>query len=169
MIKVGIIGGSGYTAGELIRILMFHPNATLDFVYSTTRPNTPLSDTHQDLLGSTNLNFTDENSIEKNKYPQSKIIVDKDGYGGLNLAVEISKELLKKNSAFNGDVLDHPDLYFSFPSFASLKDKENIYAEWLSFVKQHPFSDLQKWSNFIGNSTSQGSIKVPEIDRKSIV
>jgi N-acetyl-gamma-glutamyl-phosphate reductase len=35
MINVGIIGGSGYTAGELIRILMFHPNAKLDFVYST--------------------------------------------------------------------------------------------------------------------------------------
>jgi N-acetyl-gamma-glutamyl-phosphate reductase len=36
MINVGIIGGSGYTAGELIRILMFQRNAKLDFVYSTT-------------------------------------------------------------------------------------------------------------------------------------
>jgi N-acetyl-gamma-glutamyl-phosphate reductase len=41
MINVGIIGGSGYTAGELIRILMFHPNAKL--VYSTTNAGKPLS------------------------------------------------------------------------------------------------------------------------------
>ena len=117
------------------------------------------------ILGQDHIKKKIYSSIEKNKYPQSKIIVDKDGYGGLNLAVEISKELLKKNSSFNGDVLDHPDLYFSFPSFASLKDKENVYAEWLSFVKQYPFSDFQKWSNYIGNTTSQGSIKVPEIDK----
>ena len=51
MIKVGIIGGSGYTAGELIRILMFHPNATLDFVYSTTNAGKPLSFAHHDLMG----------------------------------------------------------------------------------------------------------------------
>lgn len=36
MINVGIIGGSGYTAGELIRILMYHPKVNIDFVYSTT-------------------------------------------------------------------------------------------------------------------------------------
>jgi N-acetyl-gamma-glutamyl-phosphate reductase len=35
MISIGIIGGSGYTAGELIRILMFHPHAKLDFVHTT--------------------------------------------------------------------------------------------------------------------------------------
>ena len=67
------------------------------------------------ILGQAHIKKKIYNSIEKNKYPQSKIIVDKDGYGGLNLAVEISKELLKKNSSFNGDVLYHPDLYFSFP------------------------------------------------------
>lgn len=59
MIKVGIIGGSGYTAGELIRILMFHPNAQLDFVYSTTNAGKPLSVAHHDLLGDIEMNFTD--------------------------------------------------------------------------------------------------------------
>ena len=103
-------------------------------------------------------------SIKKNTYPQSKIIIDKDGYGGLNLAIEIARGLLE-SSSFSGDVLDHPDLYFSFPSFASLKDNENIYNEWLGFVRQHPFSDFQKWSSFVGNTTSQGSIKVSEVDK----
>lgn len=59
MISIGIIGGSGYTAGELIRILMFHPNAKIDFVYSTTNAGKPLSVAHHDLLGDIEMNFTD--------------------------------------------------------------------------------------------------------------
>jgi N-acetyl-gamma-glutamyl-phosphate reductase len=58
MINVGIIGGSGYTAGELIRILMFHPDATINFVYSTTNAGKPVSVAHQDLLGDIEMNFT---------------------------------------------------------------------------------------------------------------
>ena len=49
MKKVGIIGGSGYTGGELIRLVLHHPTLELDFVYSTTRPGTPMHDTHRDL------------------------------------------------------------------------------------------------------------------------
>ncbi len=60
MINIGIIGGSGYTAGELIRILMFHPNAKLDFVYSTTNAGKPLAVAHHDLLGDIEMNFTDK-------------------------------------------------------------------------------------------------------------
>ncbi|PKH68399.1 N-acetyl-gamma-glutamyl-phosphate reductase [Flavobacterium sp. ALD4] len=59
MINVGIIGGSGYTAGELIRILMFHPSAKLDFVYSTTNAGKQLSVAHHDLMGDIEMNFTD--------------------------------------------------------------------------------------------------------------
>jgi N-acetyl-gamma-glutamyl-phosphate reductase len=59
MINVGIIGGSGYTAGELVRILMFHPNTKLDFVYSTTNAGKPLSVAHHDLMGDIQMNFTD--------------------------------------------------------------------------------------------------------------
>lgn len=64
MISIGIIGGSGYTAGELIRILMFHPNAKLDFVYSTTNARKPLSVAHHDLLGDIEMNFT--NTVNSN-------------------------------------------------------------------------------------------------------
>lgn len=59
MINIGIIGGSGYTAGELIRILMFHPNVNIDFVYSTTNAGKPLSVAHHDLMGDIEMNFTD--------------------------------------------------------------------------------------------------------------
>ncbi|WP_445381161.1 N-acetyl-gamma-glutamyl-phosphate reductase [Robiginitalea sp. IMCC43444] len=59
MITAGIIGGSGYTGGELIRLLVHHPEASLKFVYSTTRAGKPLSSAHADLLGQTDLLFTD--------------------------------------------------------------------------------------------------------------
>lgn len=60
MINIGIIGGSGYTAGELIRILMFHPHAKIDFVYSTTNAGKPLSFAHHDLMGDIDMDFTDK-------------------------------------------------------------------------------------------------------------
>ena len=60
MIKAGIIGGSGYTGGELIRILLNHPNAEIDFVYSTTRAGKKLTTSHPDLLGVTEIAFTGE-------------------------------------------------------------------------------------------------------------
>ena len=60
MKKVGIIGGSGYTGGELIRLVLHHPALALDFVYSTTRPGTPLHHTHADLLGAGAPNFTSD-------------------------------------------------------------------------------------------------------------
>ena len=60
MKTAGIIGGSGYTGGELMRLVINHPALTLDFVYSSTRPGTPIIDTHQDLLGQLDLAFTDQ-------------------------------------------------------------------------------------------------------------
>ena len=50
MKTVGIIGGSGYTGGELLRLVLNHPALELNFVYSTTRPGFAISDTHPDLL-----------------------------------------------------------------------------------------------------------------------
>ncbi|MDT0606720.1 N-acetyl-gamma-glutamyl-phosphate reductase [Croceitalea rosinachiae] len=58
MIKVGIIGGSGYTGGELIRLLLNHPNVEIDFVFSTTRAGKALTSVHADLLGQTEIEFT---------------------------------------------------------------------------------------------------------------
>ncbi len=60
MIKAGIIGGSGYTGGELIRILLNHSQAEIDFVFSTTRAGKKVSTAHPDLLGLTEIEFTGE-------------------------------------------------------------------------------------------------------------
>lgn len=58
MIQAGIIGGAGYTAGELIRILLRHPEVNLNFIYSTSQAGKPVSHIHQDLLGETELHFS---------------------------------------------------------------------------------------------------------------
>lgn len=109
MKKVGIIGGSGYTGGELIRLVLHHPALELDFIYSTTRPGTPLHDTHVDLLGTEISNFTDQINpavdvvflcvghgksagfLKENKFSESTIIID------------LSNDFrLKKDTSFQG-------------------------------------------------------------------
>ena len=60
MINVGIVGGAGYTAGELIRLLINHPEVALNFVYSTSNANNFIYEVHQDLLGRTDLKFSSE-------------------------------------------------------------------------------------------------------------
>ncbi len=95
MIKVGIIGGAGYTAGELIRILLNHPEAEIVFVQSSSNAGNPVTDVHDDLLGETDLKFTTGMPLEtvdvvfccmghgktlefmqKNSLPQSLKVID---------------------------------------------------------------------------------------------
>ena len=59
-IKVGIIGGAGYTGGELIRLLVNHPSAELSFIHSRSNAGEPVCKVHQDLVGETELKFTGE-------------------------------------------------------------------------------------------------------------
>ena len=58
--SVGIRGGGGYTAGELLRILVHHPNVRIAFVQSQSQAGKPLYHTHTDLLGETDLTFSAE-------------------------------------------------------------------------------------------------------------
>jgi N-acetyl-gamma-glutamyl-phosphate reductase len=59
MIKAGIIGGAGFTAGELIRILISHPKVEIDFVFSTSNAKNKICSIHQDLVGDIDMLFTD--------------------------------------------------------------------------------------------------------------
>ena len=60
MLEIGIIGGAGYTAGELIRLLLNHSKTNINFVYSTSNAGNKLYKVHQDLIGSTEISFTSE-------------------------------------------------------------------------------------------------------------
>lgn len=65
MIKAGIIGGAGYTAGELIRILLNHPDVEIIWVNSKSHALQPVDDVHQGLVGETGgLRFSEETPLE---------------------------------------------------------------------------------------------------------
>lgn len=63
-IKAGIIGGAGYTGGELIRILVNHPNVQISFVQSRSNAGNLLSKVHEDLVGETDLAFSAEHHFD---------------------------------------------------------------------------------------------------------
>ncbi len=65
MIKVGILGAAGYTGGELIRVLLNHPEADIVFANSESNAGNPVSDVHEGLIGDTDLRFTGEMPFEQ--------------------------------------------------------------------------------------------------------
>ena len=65
MIRVGIIGGAGYTAGELIRLLINHPDVEIVFINSTSNAGNLIADVHEGLYGETDLHFTDQLPLDQ--------------------------------------------------------------------------------------------------------
>ena len=65
MIKAGIIGGAGYTAGELIRLLINHPDVDIKFINSSSNAGNKITDVHEGLYGETDLVFTDELPLDE--------------------------------------------------------------------------------------------------------
>lgn len=63
--KVGIIGGAGYTAGELLRLLINHRDVEIAFVHSTSNAGKPLHEVHSGLLGETDMIFSSEHPLEE--------------------------------------------------------------------------------------------------------
>ena len=64
MKKIGIIGGAGYTAGELLRLLINHPEVSIAFVHSSSNAGEPIANVHEGLLGETDLVFSDKHPLE---------------------------------------------------------------------------------------------------------
>ena len=60
MIKAGIIGGAGYTAGELMRILVHHPHVEMSYAHSNSHAGYPIWAVHTDLVGDTDMLFTNQ-------------------------------------------------------------------------------------------------------------
>lgn len=59
MINIGILGAAGYTGGELIRLLLNHPQANIVFAHSESNAGNKVSDVHEGLVGDTDLQFSD--------------------------------------------------------------------------------------------------------------
>jgi N-acetyl-gamma-glutamyl-phosphate reductase len=65
MIRVGILGAAGYTGGELIRLLLNHPEAEIVFANSESNAGNPVCDVHEGLMGDTDLKFSGEMPFDK--------------------------------------------------------------------------------------------------------
>lgn len=106
MTQAGIIGGAGYTAGELIRILLFHSKAEINFVYSTSNAGNKISSVHQDLVGSTDLIFTNDINTEIDVlflclgHENSKIFLEKNQFSENTKIIDLSNDFRLKNDKY---------------------------------------------------------------------
>jgi len=108
MIKAGIIGGAGYTAGELIRLLINHPKVNIDFVYSTSNAGNAIGKVHQDLIGK-DLEFS--NKINPNVdvvflclgHGNSKAFLTDNEFSTETKIIDLSNDFrLENDKVFNG-------------------------------------------------------------------
>lgn len=87
-IKVGIIGGAGYTGGELIRILLNHPACKIVFVHSKSNAGNYLHHVHHDLLGETELKFSSQVSPNGRDLEGADVLFLCAGHGAAKIFLE---------------------------------------------------------------------------------
>jgi N-acetyl-gamma-glutamyl-phosphate reductase len=103
MIQAGIIGGAGYTAGELIRLLVHHSKVEINFVFSTSNAENKISDVHQDLVGSLEHSFT--NTINSDVdvlflclgHGNSKKFLDNNSFSETTKIIDLGNDFRLKN------------------------------------------------------------------------
>lgn len=107
-IKVGIVGGAGYTGGELIRLLVNHPSANIGFIHSKSNSGNPVAHVHGDLAGETDLVFTDELDDDINVlflcvgHGEAKKFLEENNIASHIRIIDLSQDFrLKKNSSLN--------------------------------------------------------------------
>ena len=109
MITAGIVGGAGYTAGELIRLLINHKEVTIDFIFSTSNAGNKIYKVHQDLVGSTELEFTNNINSEVDVlflclgHGNSKVFLEQNTFSDQTKIIDLSNDFrLKGDKLFNG-------------------------------------------------------------------
>lgn len=105
MIKAGIVGAAGYTGGELIRILLQHPDVDIVFCYSRSQNGKPVYAVHTDLLGDTELIFTTEinNSVDVLflclPHGEARIFLEKNTFSSSIKIIDLSNDFRLKEQA----------------------------------------------------------------------
>ena len=100
-----------------------------------------------EILGQEHLKQMIQSAIDKNSFPQSNIIVDKDQYGGLHFALAMSEQLLFDKQNKQEDLLNHPDLN----------------KEWIAYIKNRPFPNILGWKSASNSSGNTPLIRKPQI------
>ena len=170
-VRVGIIGGAGYTGGELIRILVNHPSAEIIYIHSKSNAGNKVSSVHHDLLGETDLKFSHE--IEHNidvlflcvGHGDSKIFMEENDIPGNIKIISLSQDFrLKENSEIKGR-----KFIYGLPEInrEAIRKSDNIsnpgcFASSIEFgllplSKNHLLTDV--YSTGITGSTGAGQAK----------
>jgi len=105
-LNIGIIGGAGYTGGELLRILLQHPAVEISLVHSKSQAGKPVYHTHQDLLGETDLTFTDRLDITADilflcmGHGESKVFLSENQFSPGVKMIDLSQDFRDESNGF---------------------------------------------------------------------
>jgi N-acetyl-gamma-glutamyl-phosphate reductase len=117
-IRAGIIGGAGYTGGEMIRLLIRHPNVNIRFIHSKSNAGKPVYSVHEDLIGDTTLSFDAEwhNDIDVVflcvGHGEAKKFLDENGarLDGV-LIIDLSQDYRLHADGIRPEINGHPFVY----------------------------------------------------------
>lgn len=106
-IKTAIIGAAGYTGGELIRLLIHHPHCELIYIHSNSQKGKKLEEVHPDLIGESDLVFTDEVQVEGIKavflglpHGQTKPFLDQHRFSDDTVIIDLSTDFRDESDGF---------------------------------------------------------------------
>tara|TARA_S200000501_G_scaffold85590_1_gene78355 strand:+ start:795 stop:1766 length:972 start_codon:yes stop_codon:yes gene_type:complete len=127
MKKIGIVGGSGFTGGELIRILLNHPKLKIKFIYSLSQNGKNVHEIHPDLLGKTDIIFSDQISTDIDVlflclgHGKSRIFLDKYNFKSDTIIIDLSSDFrLTNNNKYKSR-----NFLYSLPEFNREKIKQS--------------------------------------------
>lgn len=128
MIRAGVIGGAGYAGGELVRLLLAHPDVEISYVVSNSQAGKSLHDVHHDLLGLTKMIFSDtfHNDID--------VLFICSGHGK-------SKEFIENNS------IDDPIVIIDLSRDYRLKEEGNEFVYGLCELNKERIANSKKIAN----------------------
>jgi N-acetyl-gamma-glutamyl-phosphate reductase len=107
MIKTAVVGAAGYTGGELLRLLVHHPNVDLLWIHSNSQKGKRLEEVHPDLIGDASLSFTDE--IDRNNldlvflclpHGQAKPFLEKHAFDSDTKIIDLSTDFRDESNGF---------------------------------------------------------------------
>jgi N-acetyl-gamma-glutamyl-phosphate reductase len=105
-IQVGIAGGAGYTGGELLRILLGHPDVEIAYVHSKSQAGKPLYSAHPDLIGETDLHFAGDFSKQADVlflclgHGESKVFLQENPFGAQTRIIDLSQDFRDESEGF---------------------------------------------------------------------
>ena len=127
MKKIGIVGGSGFTGGELIRILLNHPKFKIKFIYSLSQNGKNIHEIHPDLLGKTDIIFSDQITTDIDVlflclgHGKSKFFLDNYNFKSDTIIIDLSSDF----RLINNNKYKSRNFLYSLPEFNREKIKQS--------------------------------------------